>query len=147
MVKPEHVDRADEIFNDLENMTNGKKIWALEVECVPREVAEEQYGIHRGRVYHGKPVYGLMVKSIAGKRVVIAIFQGEGVIERTRRAIGDKDPLIARPWTIRARYAKGESLEKALERGEAVRNAVHASDSQRAFERELSVWSGYVPQS
>lgn len=55
--------------------------------------------------------------------------EGESVIEIMRIMIGDKDPKMAQPGTIRGDFAYS-----------LTQNIVHGSDSIKSAERELKLW-------
>ena len=57
------------------------------------------------------------------------IWQGDGIIETTKRLIGDEDPSDAALGTLRGDYGLCEG-----------RNSVHGSDSVESAEREIKIW-------
>jgi len=136
MIKPDHADSAVEILGELDNY--GRRLITRRVEAVPQEVIEAHYSVHKGKSF-----FDYMTKYFAGKDVVIAVYQGEGVIEKLREAAGPTDPAKASKETIRGKYSN-DSLEQAINEGRPVRNVVHCSDSPAEAEREIGVWQKYL---
>lgn len=83
-----------------------------------------------------------IVNYFTGKPVIIAIYEGEGIVQEIRRRVGNTDPSKADPASIRARYSD-DSFEKAAAEGRIVRNVLHASDSPEEAWREISAWRKY----
>jgi len=135
MIKPDHVGLANKILEELDGL--GERATSVKVEGVPREVIQEHYAGHKG-----KPYFGYMTESFVGRDVVIAIYSGDGVIQKMIDAIGATDPVKAAVGTIRREYGH-DSLEKAIIEGRPVRNVVHRSDSVKEAEREIEVWKDY----
>ncbi len=66
-----------------------------------------------------------------------AIIGGRNAIAKVRQLIGDTDPLVATPGSIRADFSS-DSLELAIQEGRALRNVIHASSSLLDAVREVS---------
>ena len=136
LIKPDHVEFADEILRELDN--HGSRAATSRVFSVPGNVIRAHYSPH-----NGKPFFGYMTGSFIGKPVVLAVYKGEGIIQKLIDVIGPTDPSKASEDTIRGKYSK-DSLEKAIAEGRPVRNVVHRSDSVEEAERELRVWMDYL---
>ncbi len=72
--------------------------------------------------------------------VIAAILEGPHAIELVRKMIGSTEPRSAVPGTIRGDFASVESYPVADANSRVVRNLVHASDSVKSAEREISLW-------
>jgi nucleoside-diphosphate kinase len=136
LIKPDHVDLADIILAELDS--HARRVRTARVESIPLEVVEDHYAVHRGRSY-----FGYMTASFAGRRTVVAVYEGEGVIQLFRELIGPTDPAKAPKNTIRGKYS-GDSLERATAEKRPCRNVIHRSDSPEEFVRELAVWKEYL---
>jgi len=136
LIKPDHIDRTDEILAELDQ--DGKRIATVTVDSVPREVIEDHYVPHKN-----KPFFGYMTDSFVGRPVIIALYEGEGVIQKFIDLIGPTDPSQAADHTIRGKYSN-DSLEKAIAEQRPVQNVIHRSDSHEEAQREIEVWEHYL---
>lgn len=135
MIKPEHVSRAEEILTELSSY--GRLAARAVIDAVPRQIVEEHYAVHRER-----PFYRYLVDSFVDRPVVIAIYEGNGVVQKVMERCGPTDPTKAPKDTIRGRYSS-DSLEQAIAEQRPVRNVIHRSDSPAEAEREIGVWKEY----
>lgn len=135
MIKPEHVSSTEEILADLSGY--GTLTAKAVITAVPRAVVEEHYTVHRER-----PFYQYLVDSFVDRPVVIAIYEGMGVVQKVMECCGSTDPAKASKETIRGKYSD-DSLEKAIAEHRPVRNVIHRSDSPAEAEREIEVWKTY----
>ncbi|MGL5152712.1 MAG: nucleoside-diphosphate kinase [Clostridium sp.] len=124
LIKPDAVSRnlVGAILTEYEKI--GLNIVAMKMETATREIAEEHYGEHRGKVF-----FEPTVEFIISSPLVALIFEGENAIEKIREINGATDPAKAKEGTIRKKYATAMN-----------RNCVHASDSVQSAEREISIW-------
>jgi len=124
MIKPDGVQRGliGEIINRFEK--KGVKLVAMKMVSVDRKLAEEHYGIHKG-----KPFFEPTVKYIISSPVVAMILEGENVIEMVRAMMGKTDPQKADMGTIRGDY--GQFIG---------RNIVHGSDGPDTAKFEINLW-------
>ena len=124
MIKPDGVQRrlVGEVIRRFEK--EGLKIVAAKFMMVPEELAEKHYAAHKGKDFYD----GLMGHITSGP-VLALVFEGNNVVERVRRMVGNTDPNEAMAGTIRGDYA--QSIRK---------NIVHASDSPETAEHEISLW-------
>ncbi len=88
-----------------------------------KEMAELFYSVHKE-----KPFFDELVSYIISDPVVVAVLEGENVIEKVREINGATDPKKAAKGSIRGDF--GVSITK---------NTVHASDSPQSFEKEVKV--------
>ncbi len=136
MVKPDHFRYAYSILGKVDSV--GERFDEAIVYGVPREVIEEHYAEHMGKSF-----FGHMCDSFVGRNVQIAVYQGEGVVQRVRELCGHTDPAKAAPSTIRKMYGD-DSLDRAIEEKRPVRNVIHSSDGIESAQREIQVWLRYL---
>ncbi len=123
MIKPDAVSRGlvGEIIARFER--KGFKIKALKMFKFTRELAEEFYMEHRGKHF-----FKDLIDFITSGPVVAMVLEGENAIETVRIMIGITDGRKAPPGSIRGDYAL-----------DITKNVVHASDSPKTAEREISL--------
>ena len=123
MIKPEAV-RAGHFADILRTaLLNRFTVQRLEMRTLTPEVARRFYAEH-----DGKPFFDSLVAYITSGPVVAVQLSGDDAVKRLRALVGATNPRDAVPGTIR--YVYGTSLQE---------NAVHASDSDAAAERELGL--------
>lgn len=124
LIKPDGVQRnlSGEIIKRFE--MRGLKIVALKFLQVSDSLAREHYKIHQG-----KPFYEGLVKYITSSPLIAMVLEGPEAIAAVRQTIGDKNPTLADPGTIRHDLAILTS-----------RNLVHASDSIENAKTEIATW-------
>ncbi len=91
----------------------GFHIAAIKMTHLTKELAEEFYAIHKGKIF-----FEGLIEFMTSGPVVLAILQKDNAVEDFRKLIGNTDPLKADEGTIRNQFAES-----------AQRNAVHGSDS------------------
>lgn len=113
MVKPDGVQRQliGEIVGRFER--KGFQLAGAKLMTIPVELAEKHYGEHKG-----KPFYEELVQFITSGPVFAMVWQGENVIELSRKMMGKTNPKDAEPGTIRGDYTMFVS-----------KNIIHGSDS------------------
>ncbi len=135
MIKPDHVNMAEEILKELDN--HAERVDYNIVNSVPSEIIEKHYEEHKGKYF-----YDRMIKYYVGKSVVIALYKGENIREVFDKLIGATDPSKADLNSIRARYSD-DSFKKCDSEGRPLKNVIHRSDSEESAERELKIWGDY----
>jgi len=102
---------------------------------VSEELAKKHYIKHEG-----KDFYSGLIKYLTGgaqfhtNRVLALVYEGEDAIRKLRNLVGDKNPELAHPTTIRGKYGRIHSSTGVFE------NVIHASDTQEEAEREIKLW-------
>jgi nucleoside-diphosphate kinase len=126
MVKPDGVRRGlvGEIIRRFE--ARGLTIAELKMIRPSRPLAEEHYGVHRG-----KPFFDGVVSFITSGPVVAMILEGENAVTAVRQIMGATRPLEAAPGTLRADYCL-----------DVQENLVHGSDAPETAEQEICLWFG-----
>lgn len=136
LIKPDHVDLAEQILSELDQY--GHRVKTVKVENVPRIIIENHYSVHKGKHF-----FRYMIEGFTGRQVVLALYEGEEVITKFVKVIGDTDPSKASKDSIRGRFSN-DSLEEAIAEGRMVRNVIHRSDSPEEVRREINVWKQYL---
>lgn len=124
IVKPDAVERrlVGEIIQRLEK--KALKIIGLKLEKLARETVEKHYEEHRER-----PFFEELVEFMSGGPVVLLAVEGPGAVAVCRKLVGATAAYEADPGSLRGDLGLSKQF-----------NLVHASDSLRAAERELSLF-------
>lgn len=124
LVKPDGVQRGliGEVITRLEN--RGLKLVGAKFMKVSQDLAEEHYGIHKG-----KPFYDGLIAYITSSPVMAMAWEGPNAIAAIRQTMGSTRPTEAAPGSIRHDFA--------LQVG---RNLTHASDSVENGSTEVNLW-------
>ncbi len=104
----------------------GMVLKGLKTYQASKAVAEEHY-----QDLSSKPFFGDLVNYICSGPVVAMIWEGPGAVKSARLMIGETNPLVSNPGTIRGDWAV-----------EVGRNIIHGSDSVESAEREIALWFG-----
>ena len=124
IVKPEGVQRGI-IGNVLARFEQrGLKFAALKLMHITPELAEEHYGVHKGKGF-----YPGLVKHITSGPVVVGVVEGPKAISVVRTTMGATNAAEAIPGTIRGDYA----IEIGF-------NIIHGSDSAENAAKEISLF-------
>ncbi|MCA9962073.1 MAG: nucleoside-diphosphate kinase [Anaerolineales bacterium] len=124
LVKPDGVQRGliGEIVSRFER--RGLKLAGMKFMQMSRELAEQHYGIHKGR-----PFYDALVDYITSGPIVAMAWEGKEAIAAARATMGATNPVSAAPGTIRGDFGM-----------EIGRNLVHGSDSVENGVKEVSLF-------
>ena len=87
----------------------------------------------------GRRVRNMLIKHITSGPVVAMVIEGNESVDIVRKICGATSPSRADPSTIRGSLAS-DSYSLADTSKRSVKNIVHASDSARSAQREISVW-------
>jgi nucleoside-diphosphate kinase len=79
--------------------------------------------------HKGKDFYGELIQFMRSDRVVALVLTGKNIVNEIRKINGSTNPFEAEEGTIRKAYGTGLTM-----------NAVHASASIEAAEKEISIW-------
>src|SRR5205807_9883645 len=102
----------------------GLKIIGMKLIQITPELAEQHYGVHKG-----KPFYPGLVKHITSGPVVVAVVEGPKAISVVRTTMGATNAAEAIPGTIRGDYA----LEIGF-------NIIHGSDGPETAAQEINLF-------
>jgi nucleoside-diphosphate kinase len=124
IVKPEGVQRGliGNIITRFEQ--RGLKFVGLKLIQITPELAEQHYGVHKG-----KPFYAGLVKHITSGPVVVGVLEGPKAISVVRTTMGATNAAEAIPGTIRGDY----TLEIGF-------NIIHGSDGPETAKQEVSLF-------
>jgi len=128
LVKPDGVQRGlvGEVISRIE--TKGYSIDALRMLIADRELLEQHYAEHVGKVF-----YEPLVEFMMSGPIVAIVASGNRVIEGFRSLAGVTDPTVAAPGTIRGDLARDQGTK-------VVQNIVHGSDSPESAAREIKIF-------
>ncbi|TMB87088.1 MAG: nucleoside-diphosphate kinase [Chloroflexi bacterium] len=124
IVKPEGVQRGliGNIITRFEQ--RGLKFVGLKLIHITPELAEQHYGVHKGKGF-----YAGLVKHITSSPVVVGVVEGPKAITIVRTSMGATNAAEALPGTIRGDYA----LEIGF-------NIVHGSDGPETATQEINLF-------
>lgn len=126
IIKPDGVERnlTGHLLKEFER--NDLRISRLKMMQADMELARKHYA-----ELADKPFFNKLLDYITRGPLVVCVIDGEEAVHRVRELVGDTDPKIARPNTIRTLYGKDKT-----------ENTIHASDSVESAEREMMLWFG-----
>ncbi|MCL2116774.1 MAG: nucleoside-diphosphate kinase [Methanobrevibacter sp.] len=124
MMKPDAVSRRlmGKILTRFEE--KGLQIVAIKMLSIDEDLAKEHYGEHVE-----KPFFNDLVSYITSSPSLAMIIKGDDAISLIRKMVGATNPKEADLGTIRGDFA--------IDMG---RNVIHASDSAKSAEREISLF-------
>ena len=134
LLKPDAVERAlvGQIISRFENA--GLKIVGMKMVWVDTEFSRKHYSEHIT-----KPFYRALEQFITEGPVIAMTIEGIQAVEITRKMVGSTEPRKAQPGTIRGDFAH-HSYEYTDNKGIAIKNLIHASDSSESAKKEVSLW-------
>ncbi|WP_058307581.1 nucleoside-diphosphate kinase [Gracilibacillus massiliensis] len=124
MIKPDAVQRnlIGKIIAKFEQ--KGYKLVAAKLMTISESLAKKHYAEH-----DGKPFFKDLVSFITSGPVFAMVWEGENVIEVSRKMMGKTNPQKAEVGTIRGDYGIVTH-----------RNIIHGSDSVESAEREINLF-------
>ena len=132
MVKPDAFDKRFEIL-----------IRLLDEDFIPTYFHSGKLSKRDARMFYGelrdKSYFDGMVEYLTSGKVLLMILFGENAISRLRELVGATEPANAAEGTLRRLYGTPNV--------QPMRNAVHASDSEKSFLRDVSILLPYVDLS
>ncbi len=133
IIKPDAVEQGHigSILARLED--GGMQVSAVKMLRMSRQQFEAMYGEHAGR-----PYYAEMMQYMTSGPAVFVVLAGEGAINRNRAVMGNTNPALAAPSTLRADF--GTVPDPPQGAGACLRNAVHGSDSAESARREIALF-------
>jgi len=121
IIKPDVVrkNKIGQIINIFES--NDLKIFNMMMSHLTEEQASKFYEIHEK-----KPFFPDLVKFMTSGPIVALILEGKNAVLKNREIMGNTNPKLAKPGTIRYQFAS--SIDE---------NAVHGSDSILTAKEEI----------
>jgi nucleoside-diphosphate kinase len=134
LLKPDAVQRGlvGDIIKRFENV--GLKIVGMKMIWIDRDFSKKHYSDHVEKAFYK----GLEEFIVEGPLVAMAL-EGIHSVELVRKMVGSTEPKKAQPGTIRGDYAH-HSYEYADTKGIAIKNLIHASDTQENAKKEIALW-------
>lgn len=100
---------------------------------VTEDLAKKHYQHLSEKPFFGELIHYLMGDVHNTHRVMALIYQGESAISRVREIVGDTNPELANPVSIRGAYGR-------ITTSGVFENVVHASSSTADSEMEIKLW-------
>jgi len=124
LLKPDALQRGltGEIISRIER--RGLKLVAMKMLHMNEELAKRHYQIHKDKSF-----FQGLVNYITSGPIIAAVFEGEYAVEIVRQTMGETNPSLALPGTIRG--------DLALDIG---RNLIHGSDSEQTAKEEIDIF-------
>ena len=124
MAKPDAVQRGlcGEIISRFEK--KGLKLVAMKLMVIPKEVAENHYGEHKGKKF-----FDSLISYITSGPVLAMVWEGEEAVSVCRNMMGKTNPKESAPGTIRGDFGMQTGM-----------NIIHGSDSVESAESEISIF-------
>lgn len=124
MIKPDGVVRG--LVGEIIGRIEKKGFHIIEAKLIHADIdtVKSHYDEHKDRAFFSE-----LIDFIIEGKVMAMVIQGEDVVSILRLMVGDKDPKIAQPGTIRGDYAHSTT-----------KNIIHASDSLESSSREINIW-------
>ncbi len=122
IIKPDAVSKnyIGEILSCFEH--GGLRVVAARMLIMTHAQVVSIYGIHEG-----KPFYPDLLQFMTSGPCIVMVLEGDNAIARNREIMGNTNPELAAPGTIRARFGTATN-----------RNCVHGSDSPESALHEIS---------
>ncbi len=102
----------------------GLKMVAMKMIQMDEALAKRLYEIHKDKFF-----FQGLVEHITSSPVIAAILEGEDAVAVVRKTMGETDPALALPGTIRGDLAL-----------DIERNLIHGSDSEETAQREIGLF-------
>jgi len=124
IVKPDAVHRhlVGEIIGRFEK--KGLKLVAAKFMQLTEKQAGQVYAVHRGKAF-----FEPLVKFLSSAPILVTVWEGEGVIEMSRKIMGTTFGFSAEPGSIRGDFSCSERY-----------NLVHGSDSPESAQQEIEMF-------
>jgi nucleoside-diphosphate kinase len=122
IIKPDAVAKkfSGAILSTLESSLDIQLV-AVKMLHLTKEQAKEFYYVHQG-----KDFYNGLTDFMSSGSIVVCVFAGEDIINKTRKIMGVTDSTKAAPGTIRQKFGT-----------DTRRNAIHGSDSLESAAVEI----------
>jgi nucleoside-diphosphate kinase len=100
---------------------------------------EHYEGIGTLKTRKGSEIFESTLSSMQDGPVIAMVLEGVEAVETVRKMVGDTQPRVALPGTIRGDYAH-VSYSQAAKAGKGVANIVHASADSDEAKKEVKHW-------
>lgn len=126
VIKPDGVRRG--LMGEVIKRIEKKDLKIIEAKLI--RASEKLIKVHY-QEHSEKSFYDDLVSFFASGKVMAMLVEGENAIPIMRTLVGETDPILAKPGTIRGDFALSKT-----------QNIVHASDSVESANREINLWFG-----
>ncbi|MCI6583656.1 MAG: nucleoside-diphosphate kinase [Mobiluncus sp.] len=129
LIKPDGYARGliGEVISRIEK--RGFKIIGLKITIPTQEELEEHYFEHKDKHF-----FNSLCEYMSSGPIVAMVVEGSRVVQSFRNMMGDTNPALALPGTIRGDLARDWGPDRGVE------NIVHGSDSPQSADREIALW-------
>lgn len=138
LIKPDAVNISEKIFLELDKL--GKRLKTVQIAKVKEKDILKHYEEPIKR--HGEHLIEKVKKFFVNQPIILSLYEGQDIIQKIRKKIGDINPAKAEKGTIRGDFCT-DDLDLATRENRFAKNAVHASGSKEEFENEFLVWKDY----
>ena len=133
-VKPDAFKENEDILHMLSHA--GYKIISKAAHTITEKEANELYVQHEGRPYFER----LITHTTSGPSLLLFLNHPKAGIKEFRELIGNSDPGKAAEGTIRKLFGNATLYAQGIPA-----NAIHGSDSEKNFFREISIFEEVFP--
>lgn len=128
LIKPDGIKRR--LIGEILIRIERKKYKILNIKMIEatKEMLENHYDEHKDKKFF-RPLIDFMMQG----SIIALIVKGENAITGIRNMIGNSDPELARPGTIRGDFASNDNSK-------VQKNLIHSSDSLESAKKEISIW-------
>jgi uncharacterized protein (TIGR00661 family) len=136
IIKPDAVQKKfiGEVIRRLEK--KGINPIAMKMVKIDKKRANVFYSHLKGKV--PQSVFNSIVRYMTSGRVVLIVWQGNGVVKKIREICGPTNPKKAAKKQIRS--LSDEDMEKKFRAGKAVRNIIHSSGTIEEAKKEIEMF-------
>jgi uncharacterized protein (TIGR00661 family) len=134
IVKPDAVEKKviGEVIKRLEKQQI--RPVAMKMIKIKKSQAEKFYSHLKGRI--PLPVFNSIMNYMTSNKVILIVWQGNGVVSKVRQVCGPTNPKKAKKSQIRS--LSKEDMKEKFEKGLAVRNIIHSSSTIQEAKKEIS---------
>jgi len=134
IIKPDAVEKEliGEVIKRLEKQE--VKPVAMKMTKINKTQAQLFYNHLKNKI--PESVFNSIVQYMSKKRVVLIVWQGNGVVKKVRQACGPTNPKKAKKSQIRS--LSKEDIEKKFKMGRAVKNIIHSSATIEEAKKEIN---------
>ena len=140
LIKPDAVQRSivGEIITRFERV--GLKIIGMKM----LQPTSEHYHDHYEKISQlisrrGQAVFDVNLEFMMQGPVIALVLEGVGSVALVRKMVGETEPAVAQPGTIRGDYSH-VSFDHANSVGAGIPNLIHASGDTTEAEEEIKLW-------
>jgi len=136
IIKPDAVEGklVGEVIKKLE--VQGINPVAMKMVKINKRKAKVFYKHLKGKIPDS--VFNSIIDYVTSNRVVLVVWQGNGVISKIREICGPTDPKKA--IKVNIRDLSGDDMKRKFKKGRAVKNIIHSSATPEEAKREIKAF-------